>query len=170
MSICSCLVIIRRQTTYAVRGLIGVIVAQAFGYGFVFDLSFLLRNLSLIGGLLMVLSDSWVRKRVFAGLPQMNDEDKKMYIQLGGRILLILLFMGFISTGDWSFWRVLVSLVGLLACVMVVMGIKTKLSAVMLVVLLSIFNILVNNFWTVRMSSPNPAFNYLEREAIYGHS
>ena len=151
MCICSTLVIIRKHSEYAVVGLIGVVITQALGYGLIFDLNFFLRNLSVMGGLLMVLSDSWVRKRVFAGLPQMDEKDRKMYVQLGGRILLIFLFIGFVFTGTWSFWRVFVSLIGLVACVMVVVGFKAKLSAVLLVVLLSVFNLFVNNFWTVCM-------------------
>jgi ER-derived vesicles protein len=153
MCICSTLVIIRKHSEYAVAGLLGVVVTQALGYGLIFDLNFFLRNLSVMGGLLMVLSDSWVRKRVFAGLPQMDEKDRKMYVQLGGRILLIFLFIGFVFTGEWSFWRVVVSLIGLMACVMVVVGFKAKLSAVLLVLLLSVFNVLVNNFWTVGHSS-----------------
>ena len=149
MSVCSTMVIIRKHSEYAVVGLIGVVITQALGYGLIFDLNFFLRNLSVMGGLLMVLSDSWVRRRVFAGLPQMDEKDRKMYVQLMGRILLVFLFIGFVFTGSWSFWRVLVSLFGLVACVMVVVGFKAKLSAVMLVVLLSVFNLFVNNFWTV---------------------
>lgn len=100
----------------------------------------------------MVLGDSFVKKsRVFAGLPTIDEKDKKMYIQLGGRVLLIFLFIGFVFAGDWSIWRVLVSLIGFVACVMVVVGFKAKLSAVILVVLLSVFNVLVNNFWTVSL-------------------
>jgi uncharacterized membrane protein YphA (DoxX/SURF4 family) len=149
MCICSTMVIIRKHSEYAVVGLIGVVITQALGYGLIFDLNFFLRNLSVMGGLLMVLSDSWVRRRVFAGLPQMDEKDRKMYVQLMGRILLVFLFIGFVFTGSWSFWRVLVSLFGFVACVMVVVGFKAKLSAVMLVVLLSVFNLFVNNFWTV---------------------
>jgi len=149
MCICSTMVIIRKHSEYAVAGLIGVVITQALGYGLIFDLNFFLRNLSVMGGLLMVLSDSWVRRRVFAGLPQMDEKDRKMYVQLMGRVLLVFLFIGFVFTGSWSFWRVLVSLFGLVACVMVVVGFKAKLSAVMLVVLLSVFNLFVNNFWTV---------------------
>jgi uncharacterized membrane protein YphA (DoxX/SURF4 family) len=33
--------------------------------------------------------------------------------------------------------------------VMVVVGFKAKWSAVLLVVILSIFNVIINNFWTV---------------------
>jgi ER-derived vesicles protein len=150
MTICSIMVIIRKHSEYAVAGLCGVVITQALGYGLIFDLNFFLRNLSVLGGLMMVLSDSWVRKRFApAGLPTLDEKDRKMYFQLGGRVLLIFLFIGFVFAGQWSFWRILVSLLGLVACVMVVVGFKAKLSAVMLVVVLSIFNILVNNFWTV---------------------
>ncbi len=148
---CSFLVIVRKYSEYAVAGLLGVVVTQAVGYGLIFDLNFFLRNLSVMGGLLMVLSDSWVRKRFApAGLPQIDEKDRKMYFQLAGRVLLIFLFVGFVFAGEWSFWRVFVSALGFVACVMVVVGFKAKFSAVMLVVILSIFNLLVNNFWTVR--------------------
>lgn len=150
MVIGSTLVIIRKHSDYAVAGLMGVVVAQALGYGLIFDLNFFLRNLSVIGGLLMVLSDSWVRKnKAFAGLPQLDEKDKKMYIQLAGRVLLIFLFVGFVFSGEWSIWRVAVSILGAGACVMVVVGFKAKFSAIFLVVLLSVFNLIVNNFWTV---------------------
>ncbi|KAI9665239.1 MAG: hypothetical protein M1829_005777 [Trizodia sp. TS-e1964] len=156
---CSLLVITRRYSEYAVGGLIGVVVTQALGYGLIFDLNFFLRNLSVMGGLLMVLSDSWVRKRFApAGLPLIDEKDRKMYFQLAGRVLLIFLFIGFVFAGEWSFWRVLVSLLGLVACVMVVVGFKAKWSAVMLVVILSIFNIFVNNFWTLHPHHPHKDF------------
>jgi uncharacterized membrane protein YphA (DoxX/SURF4 family) len=147
---CSTLVIARKYSDYAVGGLIGVVVTQALGYGLIFDLNFFLRNLSVMGGLLMVLSDSWVRKsKAFAGLPQIDEKDRKMYFQLAGRVLLIFLFIGFVFSGKWSVWRVIVALFGFVACVMVVVGFKAKFSAIMLVVILSVFNLLVNNFWTV---------------------
>lgn len=150
MTSSSFLVIIRKYTEYAVGGLLGVVVTQALGYGLIFDLNFFLRNLSVMGGLLMVLSDSWVRKKFApAGLPQIDEKDRRMYFQLAGRVLLIFLFIGFVFAGEWSIWRVLVSVIGLVACVMVVVGFKAKWSAILLVVILSIFNLLVNNFWTV---------------------
>ena len=149
------MVIARRHSEYAVGGLLGVVVTQAFGYGLIFDLNFFLRNLSVVGGLLMVLSDSFHRKKfAFAGLPQIDEKDRKVYFQLAGRVLLVFLFIGFVYSGEWSFSRILVSLVGLIACVMVVVGFKAKWSAVLLVVILSIFNVLINNFWTVRSHSP----------------
>lgn len=152
---CSILVIARKHSDYAVAGLIGVVVTQALGYGLIFDLNFFLRNLSVMGGLLMVLSDSWIRKsKAFAGLPEIEEKDRKMYIQLAGRVLLIFLFIGFVFSGKWTIWRVLVATLGFVACVMVVVGFKAKFSATMLVVILSVFNLLVNNFWTVSRHDP----------------
>jgi len=156
---CSVLVIARRYSEYAVGGLLAVVITQALGYGLIFDLNFFLRNLSVVGGLLMVLSDSWHRKKfAFAGLPQLDEKDKKMYVQLAGRSLLIFLFIGFVFSGEWSISRVLVSLVGLVACVMVVVGFKAKWSAVMLVIILSIFNVIINNFWTLHPHHPHRDF------------
>ncbi|KAF2862687.1 putative COPII-coated vesicle protein SurF4/Erv29 [Piedraia hortae CBS 480.64] len=159
MTACSVLVITRRHTEYAVAGLIGVVIAQAFGYGLVLDLNFFLRNLSVMGGLLMVISDSWVRKRFApAGLPQLDEKDRKMYFQLAGRVLLIFLFIGFVLAGEWSVGRVVVICLGAVACVMVVVGFKAKWSAIILVMILSIFNVLVNNFWTLHPSHPHKDF------------
>ncbi len=159
MTICSILVIARKYSEFAVGGLISVVVLQGVGYGLVFDLNFFLRNLSVMGGLLMVLSDSWVRKRFApAGLPTLDEKDKKMYFQLAGRVLLIFLFIGFVFRGNWGFWRIVASLLGLVACVMVVVGFKAKFSAIMLVLILSIFNLYVNNFWTLHEHHPHKDF------------
>ncbi|KAI8957874.1 SURF4-domain-containing protein [Daldinia sp. FL1419] len=159
MVICSTMVIIRKHSDYAVAGLMGVVVTQALGYGLIFDLNFFLRNLSVIGGLIMVLSDSWVRKtKAFAGLPQLDEKDRKMYFQLAGRVLLIFLFIGFVFSGEWSVWRIGVSVIGLVACVMVVVGFKAKFSATLLVLILSVFNVLVNNFWTLHEHHPHKDF------------
>ncbi|RXK35357.1 hypothetical protein M231_07379 [Tremella mesenterica] len=152
-------VITRRYVEFAVIALFGVIVAQGVGYGLIFDLSFFARNLSVIGGLLMVFSDSLQKnKKLFAGLPTISETDRRMYFQLAGRTLLIFLFVGFIFQGNWSISRVLVSIVGFGACIMVVVGFKAKWSAMFLVALLSIFNVFINNWWSVHRAHPQRDF------------
>ncbi|KAL1935938.1 hypothetical protein VTP01DRAFT_72 [Rhizomucor pusillus] len=146
-SIC---VIARRYQEYAVYGLLAVVVAQAFGYGLIFDLSFFLRNLSVIGGLVMVLSDSMAKqRRMFAALPQLSESNRRTYLQLAGRILLIFLFIGSAFHGEWSLIRIVTSLLGLVACIMVAVGFRARYSAMFLVLFLSVFNVLINNFWSV---------------------
>jgi hypothetical protein len=71
-------VITKRYTEYAVGGLLAVVIIQGFGYGLIFDLNFFLRNLSVIGGLVMVFSETMVtRKKLFAGLPSISETDRK---------------------------------------------------------------------------------------------
>jgi len=159
MTACSILIIARKYSERAVLGLVCVVITQALGYGLIFDLNFFLRNLSVVGGLLMALSDSWVRKKLAgAGLPQLDEKDSKMYVQLAGRVLLIFLFVGFVFAGEWSVTRVVISLFGFIACIMVVVGFKAKFSAIILVLLLSIFNLLINNFWTLHPHHPHKDF------------
>ncbi|CAA7268365.1 unnamed protein product [Cyclocybe aegerita] len=152
-------VITKKHTEYAVGGLLGVVIIQGFGYGLIFDLNFFLRNLSVIGGLFMVFSDSMVsRKTLFAGLPSISETDRKKYFLLAGRVLLIFLFLGFILQGQWSIMRVIVSIVGLAACVMVAVGFKAKWSAAFLVLVLSVFNVFANNWWSVHSAHPQRDF------------
>lgn len=141
----SVLVIVRRYPEISVAALFFVVILQGFGYGLVTDLNFFLRNLSVLGGLLMVLSEALAsqRKNIFADIPSLNETDRKIYFQLGGRVLLILLFIGFVIQGEWSFFRVLVSLLGFGACVMVAVGFKARWSALFLVLLLSVLNVRV---------------------------
>jgi hypothetical protein len=71
-------VILKRYTEYAVMGLLAVVIIQGFGYGLIFDMNFFLRNLSVIGGLFMVFSDSMLtKKKLFAGIPSMSETDRK---------------------------------------------------------------------------------------------
>jgi uncharacterized membrane protein YphA (DoxX/SURF4 family) len=73
-------------------------------------------------------------------------------------VLLIFLFLGFVLQGEWSFVRVFVSVIGLAACVMVAVGFKAKWSAAFLVVVLSIFNVFANNWWSVHSAHPQRDF------------
>jgi hypothetical protein len=76
-------VIVRKFPEISVGALLGVVVVQGFGYGLIFDLNFFLRNLSVIGGLLMVLSDSLSKKKtIFAGLPSISETDRRIYFQV----------------------------------------------------------------------------------------
>ncbi|KAJ7336295.1 SURF4 family-domain-containing protein [Mycena olivaceomarginata] len=155
----SSMVILKRYTEYAVFGLLGVVVIQGFGYGLIFDLNFFLRNLSVIGGLFMVFSDSMVnRKKLFAGLPSISETDRRKYFLLAGRVLIIFLFLGFILQGSWSIARVFVSILGFALCVMVAIGFKAKWSASFLGLVLSIFNVFANNWWSVNSKHPQRDF------------
>src|SRR2546430_410118 len=159
MFIGSFLVIWGKYVEYAVPSLFLVLLSQIIGYGLFIDLDFFLRVLSVTGGLLMVLSDAFSKKKsVFADLPQLSERDRKTYFQLAGRVLLIFLFIGFIFHGEWSIARAIISLIGFVACIMVVVGFKAKWSATFLVLFLSIFNLFINNFWAIHHANPQRDF------------
>ncbi|RKP07915.1 SURF4-domain-containing protein [Thamnocephalis sphaerospora] len=159
MLIGSFMAIAKKRTEIAVGALFSVVVLQAFAYGLATEWHFFLRNVSIIGGLLMLLSDSLSRRKtLFAGLPSINENDRSTYFQLAGRILLVFLFLSFILSDDLSLLRVISSLIGFIACVMVVVGFKAKWSASFLVIFLSIFNIVINNWWSFSDGHPQRDF------------
>ncbi|RCH88113.1 hypothetical protein CU098_009463 [Rhizopus stolonifer] len=157
MIVFSSAIVAKRHVSISVYALAGVIVSQAIGYGLLFDMVFLFRNLSIMGGLLVCLSDSLLRKKkssstLFASLPSLTDMERHQYFLLAGRGLLVVLFFGFIAQGEWSLLRFMGSLLGLVACGMVVVGFRAKWSAAFLVALLCIMNVIVNNWWSVHHS------------------
>jgi uncharacterized membrane protein YphA (DoxX/SURF4 family) len=77
---------------------------------------------------------------------------------LAGRVLLIFLFIGFIVQGEWSIARVFVSILGLGACSMVAIGFKARWFATFLVLVLSVFNVFANNWWSVHSAHPQRDF------------
>ncbi|KAJ3237463.1 hypothetical protein HDU81_009407 [Chytriomyces hyalinus] len=162
MVVCSFLAIAKRYTEIAVVGLFSVVLMQGFGYGLIFESSFLLRALSITGGLVMLLADAMAgksKKSIFAGIPQMKDENiQSTYLQLFGRILLVFLFMSFIFAGEMTIARGVVALIAFVGCVMVVVGFKAKWSAGMLILFLSISNVVLNNWWSLHHLHPQRDF------------
>ncbi|ORZ33100.1 SURF4 family-domain-containing protein [Catenaria anguillulae PL171] len=156
MLVCSTMAIAQKQTNYAVAGLFAVILSQSIGYGLLFDFAFFIRNLSVIGGLLMLLAEAYAKSRrsYFPGLPALSETDKSTYLQLGGRVLLVLLFISIMFAGEFTLLRAGMSVIGAIACLMVAVGFKAKWSALFLVVFLSLFNVLMNNWWSLHHTHP----------------
>src|ERR1700721_1472941 len=107
---------------------------------------------------MLVLADPLQRRKMaYAGLPDPSDEapSNKVYFQLAGRVLLIFLFIGSsFKGGAWNPYRVASIVVGLLAGLMIAVGFKAKYSAIFLAVMLSIANVVMNDFWRVLSSEP----------------
>uniref|UniRef100_A0A4W3GF19 Surfeit locus protein 4 n=2 Tax=Callorhinchus milii TaxID=7868 RepID=A0A4W3GF19_CALMI len=109
-----CILILSRNfVQYACFGLFGIIALQTVAYSILWDLKFLLRNLALGGGLLLLLAESRSEgKSMFAGVPTIAESSPKQYMQLGGRVLLVLMFMTllhfdtslFSVSGCWGGW------------------------------------------------------------------
>lgn len=159
------LVVAHKALIYAVGSLAFVVISQAIVYGLVFNLHFFFRNLSVIGGLLMVLSDAFVRDRralSVPGLPLIDDKNRAKYFQLAGRIMLILLYLVYVFSEQRTIMRIATSVLGLCACILVAIGFKARLSAAFLVILLTWRNVTANQYW--RFDASNPVRDFLRYE------
>lgn len=158
-------VVAKKHLLYGVGSLLGVVVSQAIVYGLIFNGQFFLRNLSLVGGLLLVVSDVFAqdRRRLgLPGLPQLDTKNRSRYLQLAGRILLILLFISHLARSKWTVSATFFNIFILAVCTLVTIGYKARLSASILVVLLFAKNLLSNSYW--RLSSNHPDRDILRYE------
>ncbi|KAF6127552.1 surfeit 4 [Phyllostomus discolor] len=120
------LVLSRNFVQHACFGLFGIIALQTIAYSILWDLKFLMRNLALGGGLLLLLAESRSEgKSMFAGVPTVRESSPRQYMQLGGRVLLVLMFMTLLHF-DAGFFSILQNIVGTALMILVAIGFKTK--------------------------------------------
>ncbi len=107
------------------------------------------RNLALTGGLVLLLAEaSGEAKSMFAGLPSVGGNHRQSYMQLAGRLLVIFMFLTLFSFRA-SYLRMVQLAIGSVFILGVAVGYKTKLSALFLVIWLTLLNVIINCFWTV---------------------
>ena len=107
------------------------------------------RNLALAGGVILLLAESKAEGRsLFAGLPSLGENTPKTYMQLSGRILLVLMFMTLLRF-EMSFFQIIQNMVGTALIVLIAVGYKTKLASLILVAWLSILNVYLNAWWNI---------------------
>lgn len=148
------MVLARQKVEIAVAILGTVIVVQTVAYSILWDLQFLMRNMALAGGLLLLLAESQSEKKsLFAGVPSAGGNTPKTYLQLTGRILLVFMYLTLLHF-DLSFIRTVETIVGSILMVFVTIGFKTKLSALVLLLWLSFLNVYLNAFWMVASDRP----------------
>ncbi|KAF8567056.1 hypothetical protein P879_03697 [Paragonimus westermani] len=143
------LVLSRFRVNIGVGVLMFTVLLQTVGYN-VWTQIFLMRNLSLIGSLLLLLAEARQEaKSILAGLPSTGENAPRQYLLLGGRILIVLMFVTLIHLGG-SVLYLLQSAANLVLIILVAVGYKTKLCATVLVVWLTWMNFYYNQFWAVR--------------------
>ncbi|CAO1439579.1 unnamed protein product [Diamesa serratosioi] len=148
------MVLARLRVQIACGILFFIVVLQTVAYSILWDIQFLLRNLALIGALLLVLAESRGEARsLFAGVPSLGDNKPKNFMQLAGRILLAFMFVTLIRF-ELSVFQIIQDIVGSTLMVMVTVGYKTKLSALILVALLTVLNLYHNAWWSIPSYKP----------------
>merc|ERR1711899_189731 len=142
------MVMLRLKVDIACGILFGIVFLQTIAYSILWDMQFLFRNLALVGALLLVLAESKAETRsLFAGVPSLGENKPKEYLQLTGRILLVFRF-------DTSIMQIIQNVVGTGLMILVTIGYKTKLSALVLVLWLNILNFYFNAWWSIPAYKP----------------
>ena len=114
----------------------------------------LCRNLAMVGSLVLLLAEVRQIKPVYTGglTVETEAERKHGYLLLTGRVLTVVLFFTLLHPPyDWL--KMLLIVVGSSLIGLVVVGFRTKLSALLLVAFLGILNLFLNPFWTYHSSS-----------------
>lgn len=150
-----CVMVLGRYKVHVACGILFfIVVLQTFAYSILWDMQFLLRNLALIGALLLVLAESRAEGRsLFAGVPSLGENKPKNYLQLAGRILLAFMFITLLRF-EISFLQIVQDLLGSILMILVTVGYRTKVSALMLVVVLTVLNLYHNAWWLIPSYKP----------------
>lgn len=150
---CSLLVICRKHVNPACYFLFFIIFLQTIAYSILWDIKFLARSLSLVGAVLLLMAENHKDKNVFTSMPSLNSgNQKKDVMQLGGRLLLVLMFLSLLKfkmTGV----EIVRNIIGIGLIGLVTIGFKTKLMSVVMISWLMIMNVTLNDFWRHRSAS-----------------
>ena len=123
-------------------------------YSILWDVRFFMRNLALAGGLVLLLAETRTEgKTMFAGVPSTGINKSRNYMQLAGRVLLVLMFLSLMHF-EFDVLRFIEIVVGGALIALVAIGFNTKLSALVLVLWLSILNVVLNPWWTIPSDRP----------------
>ncbi|XP_015925990.1 surfeit locus protein 4 homolog [Parasteatoda tepidariorum] len=166
------LMVLARFKVDAACGLLFFIVfLQTIAYSILWDLHFLLRNLSLVGALLLLIAESRIEgKSLFAGIPTLGENKPKNYLQLTGRILLVGMFITILKL-EMSVGQAVQNLIASALMVLVTVGYKTKLCALLLVLWLSCVNFYSNAWWTLPSYKPMRDFlkyDFFQTQSVIG--
>ena len=136
--------------------------------------TFPFRNLSLIGAVTMLLAESQPTSRELLNtqLPSFGKEDiRRTLSQFLGRILLALMFMTLLRF-EFSYGRIIETVVGSVLLVLIVVGYKTKEVSLLLGLWLYVLNFYLNSWWTLPAESVDEAetmkFDFFQTLSVVG--
>lgn len=145
----SSMVLFRKNVRVACGILLSVVLTQTVAYNVLWTPNFFFRNLSLIGGLALLFTETFEggRQALFAGLPALDNHRSHVnYIQLFGRVTLVFMFLT-IQRWELSLFYVIETAFACALMFAVSIGWKTKLSALALAIYLFLMNMWINAFW-----------------------
>jgi len=152
--------IAKKQLVPAIASMSFVLLLQTVSYGYLFDFSFFIRNVSVIGSLCVLYSNERqkeVRSNPFNGAFTLGGGSRLTYMQLVSRVLVALLFFSLIG-GHPTWYRIVGGILVALPVTAIVLGYKARSSAAVLAVFLLIANMVMNGFFWLPDHHPERDF------------
>ena len=87
-------------------------------------------------------------KSLFAGLPSLGENTPKTYLMLSGRVLLVFMFLTLLRF-EFSFLHTVQNIIGTALVILILVGYKTKLASLALVIWLTVLNFYFNAWWNI---------------------
>ena len=146
------MILVHKQIRQAVVLLAVIVIAQTIIYRTMWTWPLFMRNISHMGSLLLILANYLVKLKLARdannGLPQGYDKEDKTndVYRVAGRVLIIFMFIS-VCQFFTSFSETLMTIIGLLLMGLLVAGLKTKVSAAVMVLWLVCLNFYKNAFW-----------------------
>ncbi|KAF1744887.1 hypothetical protein MXB_4194 [Myxobolus squamalis] len=143
----------------------------------IFNAQYLMKSAAILGGLVLLLASyrEEIKSVMFASLPNLENAytSPKSILQLGGRILLVLMFLTlFISEKEWnSVFTWLRLFVGLGLIITILVGYKTTLTGLVAATWLMVNNLIHNSFWQYAAHSHQHdyfKFDFFQNMSIIG--
>lgn len=144
--VCSLGIMGRRLVHICCYILFGIILMQCIGYNILSEPKFLMRSLSLAGAVLLILAETRTSTHTVFDLPTLGGDKPKSYLQLSGRIMLILMFASLVHFSSEPI-ELAINFIGILLICLVAVGFKTKLVSIVMVLWLFVLNIAMHDFW-----------------------
>uniref|UniRef100_A0A1I8GB40 Surfeit locus protein 4 n=1 Tax=Macrostomum lignano TaxID=282301 RepID=A0A1I8GB40_9PLAT len=165
------MVLLRCRVEIACAMLASVLLLQSVAYQILWESNFLLRNLAIGGGVLLLFVESRVEARsLFAGLPSTGEGGRhRRWLLLSGR-LLVLLMLATLARFDTAVYMLNFG-IDLLLVLLIAVGYKTKLCALAASLKLLIINLIANPWWSLAATSTRRdvmRFDFFQTMSVIG--
>lgn len=170
----SVLILLRVWVNLAVTLLAGLVVLQVHLHVVPWQLQLLLRNFALLGGLLLLHvetqeTDAAARVVVAgAGLPRLINHRPQHLMRLTGRVLLACMYLTLLRL-ELSLLALILNGLGLLLMALIVLGFRTRPAALLLALILMLWNLYANAWWFVHDASRDLSkYNHFHTLSVIG--
>lgn len=150
----SVMVLTRKNVRLGCGLLTTVIAIQTICYSVLWSYNFFLRNLSLLGGIALLFAETFESKArtIFAGVPSLDNRRPQNWMQLIGRLLLVVMFIT-VQSWEFSFLYLIETTIACTLMFLVTIGWRTRMSALLLACYLFVMNFFLNAFWMLPSDS-----------------